>query len=190
MTPPPDPRLMRSPEELRAAIDAFTDLDWERAEKIAAIWAWRRGVESDDLLQTAIERILAGNRRCPVEVPMMTFLSETMRSISSDDAKARSRRREIHLVTADGELIVDPPDDGATPAEAAEDAEERVLGRARLLDLFEDDLVAQTIVEGIMDGMEGEELRALTELDLKGFASKRRLIKRRIARASAKERSS
>ena len=49
-----------------------------------------------------------------------------------------------------------------------------------ILDLFEDDLVAQTIVEGDMDGIEGEELRSLTGLDLKAFASKRRLIRRRI----------
>ena len=37
---------------------------------------------------------------------------------------------------------------------------------AALLDLFEDDPTAQIILEGIMEVMEGEELRELTELDV------------------------
>lgn len=52
-----------------------------------------------------------------------------------------------------------------------------------ILNLFEDDPVAHIMVDGIMEGMEGEELRAYTELDKTAFASKRRLIKRRIEKA-------
>jgi mannonate dehydratase len=55
-----------------------------------------------------------------------------------------------------------------------------------VLGLFEDDLAAQTIVEGDMDGIEGEELRDLTGLDAKAFASKRRLVRRRIDRTYPK----
>ena len=39
------------------------------------------------------------------------------------------------------------------------------------------------MVDGIMEGMDGEELRAFTELDKTAFASKRKLIKRRIEKA-------
>jgi hypothetical protein len=55
-----------------------------------------------------------------------------------------------------------------------------------ILNVFADDPTAQIIVEGIMEGMDGEELRALTELDDTAFGSKRRLIRRRIDKAFPK----
>ncbi len=54
--------------------------------------------------------------------------------------------------------------------------------KAALLDLFEDDPTVQIILEGIMEGMEGEELRELTELDVTAYQSKCKLIRRRIDR--------
>ena len=51
---------------------------------------------------------------------------------------------------------------------------------ACLVSLFEDDEIAQVILEGMMEGIEGEELRKLTELDKTAYQSKRRLIRRRI----------
>ena len=52
--------------------------------------------------------------------------------------------------------------------------------KAAMLALFEDDPTAQVILEGMMEGMEGEELRELTELNATAYQSKRRLIRRRI----------
>ena len=52
--------------------------------------------------------------------------------------------------------------------------------KACLLSLFEDDEIAQLILEGMMEGIEGEELRELTDLDNTAYQSKRRLIRRRI----------
>jgi RNA polymerase sigma-70 factor (ECF subfamily) len=49
-----------------------------------------------------------------------------------------------------------------------------------MLGLFPDDQQARDLLDGIMEGYEGEELRALTDLDEISFASKRRLIRRRI----------
>ena len=65
--------------------------------------------------------------------------------------------------------------------------EARRIKRA-ILALFDDDLEAQTIAEGTMDGMEGEELRSCTGLDEKAFATKRRLVRRRIDKAFPKGR--
>jgi hypothetical protein len=52
--------------------------------------------------------------------------------------------------------------------------------RQAMLGLFPNDPQARDLLDGIMEGYEGEELRALTNLDETGFASKRRLIRRRI----------
>ena len=49
-----------------------------------------------------------------------------------------------------------------------------------LLSLFEDDEIGQVILEGMMEGVEGEELRKVTDLDNTAYQSKRRLIRRRI----------
>ena len=60
---------------------------------------------------------------------------------------------------------------------ADEDAE---AFRQAMLGLFPDDQQARDMLDGIMEEYDGEELRALTDLDEISFASKRRLIRRRI----------
>jgi hypothetical protein len=55
--------------------------------------------------------------------------------------------------------------------------------REAIIKLFDDDQDAQIIVEGMMEDMDGEDLRELTDLDKKEFASKRRLVRRRIDKA-------
>lgn len=52
--------------------------------------------------------------------------------------------------------------------------------RQTLLGLFPNDRQARDLVDGILAGYEGEELRTLTDLDQKGYASKRRLVRRTI----------
>lgn len=52
-----------------------------------------------------------------------------------------------------------------------------------MLALFEDDETAAILVMGMMDDMDGEDLRELTGLNKTAFASKRRLVRRRIDQA-------
>lgn len=55
--------------------------------------------------------------------------------------------------------------------------------REKILQLFVDDEVAKTVVEGIMLGWEGDDLCELAGIDKAALATKRRLISRRIARS-------
>jgi hypothetical protein len=57
-------------------------------------------------------------------------------------------------------------------AETSEATRQAVLG------LFSDDPQARDLTDGILAGYEGEELRALTDLDKIGYASKRRFMRR------------
>lgn len=66
--------------------------------------------------------------------------------------------------------------------------QEAICLREAILELFADDGVAQRMLEGIMDGIAGEELRSLTQLSQTQFESKRRLIRRRIDKAFPQER--
>jgi DNA-directed RNA polymerase specialized sigma24 family protein len=147
-------------------------------------------LEADDLRQEALVRALTGTRQCPIGVDVVRFLGEAMRSIASDSVKADKRKAtqaggtELHVVTLeDAEAIDSIVSPSATPEAAVIAEEEEARIRHAILDLFADEVVAQTIVEGDMEGMEAEEIRNLTGLDKTAYASARRLVRRRIDKA-------
>jgi RNA polymerase sigma-70 factor (ECF subfamily) len=174
-----------SREEIERAIREFSTADWNRLHAVARYLCRGRNLDPEDLRQQAFERAIDDSRACPRNVTVVRFLSEAMRSIASDTSEAMRRQLEfqaVPLVDEDGAAI-DVPDQEPNP-------EERLIGlgeakgiSATILALFADDPIAETIVLGIMEDMDGEELRALTELDKTAFASKRRLIRRRITNA-------
>ena len=109
-----------------------------------------------------------------------------MHSIASDDAKKLLRHPELRAVSFfddDGGLALDPPDCRANAEQVLAGEQEAKCIRQAIIALFADDPAAQVMVEGIMEGMEGDELRAVPDLTPITFASKRRLIRRRIEKA-------
>jgi len=187
---PADP--VRAPSEIAAAIRALTPAQWARLRKVAAHYALGRTMEAKDLLQEAFRRALDGERRCPVVVDVVRFLAEAIRSISDGELKRAKRGPVLVPLSAPGDPATQVPEpaDPAPNAEklreaAEEDAEEddrRQSQRQQIIGLFDDDPVAQVIVEGLLEGTRGEDLRALTDLDPIAYQSKRRLIRRRIER--------
>jgi DNA-directed RNA polymerase specialized sigma24 family protein len=172
-----------SANEARAAIEALSEADLVRLTKVAKAYARNRRLDPDDLLQEAFTRAPEGSRRCPRGVGIVRFLAEAMRSIASDELKARARKPELHLVPETGgggalEFDIAAEEPTAEDMIASREQVERIT--ADVVALFDDDLIAKTIVEGGMEEMESEELRALTDLDKTAYASKRRLIRRRI----------
>lgn len=178
-----DPVLSR--KEVEQAIRTLPAAGLVRLRKVAAACCPGRSQGAKDLLQEAFTRALDGSRKCPRHVEVVRFLSAAMHSISSDAAKERERHPELQAVSlfsAEG-LAFDPPDCAANAEQqVASDEEMRRITRA-IIALFDDDPIAQVMVEGIMEGMEGEELRELSGLSKLAFASKRRLIRRRIEQA-------
>lgn len=173
-----------STADIDAALRALSDVGWARLRKITRSLAHLYQIEAEDLLHEACCRALDGRRRCPSNVDLFKFLGEAMRSIASDTLKAVNRRPELRLVSdSDDENAYDPPDEQLNTEEKIIREQEVTRKKQAILNLFEDDPVAHIMVDGIMEGMEGEELRAFTELDKTAFASKRRLIKRRIEKA-------
>lgn len=188
-----------TPGEFACAIRDLSDADWIRLRQVATIYARNPVIEPDDLLQEAFHRALDGRRKCPVRVDLVRFLAEAMRSIadgelersgarrrSNDEDEARKREVAPRLVPianhGGDEPAVDPPDPGLDPEQRAVSGQEAAAMRACLVSLFEDDEIAQVILEGMMEGIDGEELRELTDLDKTAYQSKRRLIRRRIVK--------
>lgn len=175
-----------SREEIEQAIRTLPEAGMVRLRRIATACCPGRPQDAKDLLQEAFARALSGSRKCPRHVDVVRFLAEAMHSISSDAAKERQRHPELQAVSlfaSDGMLALDPPDCSANAEQQlASDGEVKRITRA-IVALFDDDPVAQVMVEGIMEDMEGEQLRELAGLTKLAFASKRRLIRRRIEQA-------
>ena len=153
--------------EAAAAIRSLTAADKTALIKIARLYAKKTSYDHEDLLQEAICRVLGGARAWPRSVPAVAFFWGVVRSIAWE--------WKTELVEND-----------AADADLA--AEERraiaAIDVARVLAVFDDDPVAQTIVRGMMEGARGQELQELSGLDKTEYESKRTKIRRRIEKLS------
>jgi len=174
-----------SPDELGDAIRCLRTAAWIRLTKASRYFSRLCGLLPTDLLQEAFVRALDGRRRCPSTVDVVKFLTDVMRSIASDTVKKLTREPKLLALNAlpgYGEVL-DPADQRRNAEECQLQKEEVKQMKQALIDLFAHDPEAQTIVEGDMEGIKGEDLRLLTDLDSKDFATKRRLIRRTIDKA-------
>jgi DNA-directed RNA polymerase specialized sigma24 family protein len=178
---------VRSSDEIVAAIRGFTDAQWARlrmvAEKYARKYARLCALEAEELLQEAFCRALAEDRRCPSHVDPVKFLAEVIRSIADGEINKVENQIDVVPVMQPGavpESAVDPRDSRMSAEQSLIADEDAEAFRQAMLGLFPEDQQARDLIDGILEGCEGEELRALTDLDEIGFASKRRLIRRRI----------
>ncbi len=176
---------MLSRDDIAKAICALTQADWIRLDKVAEYYSAGRPIGPKDLQQEAFARAMDG-RQCPAGVTIVKFLAEAMRSIAHGESEKVEHR--LVLVPASGS------DDTGQQAfafpDARPNAEQRMVSdetvaevRNAMLALFADDEQAQIIVEGLMDGIDGDELQALCGLEATAYNSKRRLVRRRIDKA-------
>jgi RNA polymerase sigma-70 factor (ECF subfamily) len=132
--------------------------------KVAKAYARTRKTRYDhqDLFHEAIARILEGKRGWPQGVGILPFLCGVMRGIAWD------WRTLIY---------------GEAPEATSASEESNAIARLdaqKFVALFADDVIAQQIVVGIMEGARGEELWEQSGLSKTEYESKRRKIRRRI----------
>jgi hypothetical protein len=174
---------VHSRDEIVGMIRALTDAQWIRLRKASAYFAWVYDLSADDLLQEAFCRALAGGRQCPIEVDVIRFLVQAMRSIANGEGdKIENQIDTVPVVQpgAPASGAIDLKDSTDTPEEAMTARETTETTRQAFLGLFPDDPQARDLADGILAGYQGEELRALTDLTEKSFASKRRFMRRTI----------
>lgn len=179
----------RSRDEIESAILAFTPDELLRLRKVSWYYATRHMIEAEDLLQEAIARALDGSRKCPVDISVVKFLAEAMRSIAHGESeKIENRRATVSLVSSDdpeGEAL-DPPDPSPSIEENMINEESAAILHDTILSLFEEGTQARDMVEGMMDDWSAEELREVMDLDKTAYASMRKLIRRRLNKAFPK----
>lgn len=176
----------RSRDETESAILAFTEEDQLRLRKVSWYYASRHPIEAEDLLQEAIARALDGSRKCPVNVSVVKFLAEAMRSI----AHGESEKSENRAVTLSLAGIIDEKDEARNHPDMSPSIEETMIEEENaavlhdsILSLFEEGTPARDMVEGMMDDWSAEELREVMGLDKTAYASMRKLIRRRLNKA-------
>jgi hypothetical protein len=187
-TPSASVEAVLSAAEVVDRIRSMSDADKLRFKKASQYFSYGGARPPGDLRNEAIRRAADGTRKCRSNLSIIQFLLGVLRSIASSDRKAFSRSPLLKVVPRDGPAagsLADFADPRLSPEDQMIRAEEFSELKRKFLNLFEDDAVAQTIAEGMIDEMEGAELRELVGLSDKDFATKRRLVRRRIDKAIA-----
>jgi hypothetical protein len=161
-----------TPDEVRDQLDSVSAADWVRLAASAHFLAQGAGLDSDDLLQVALERTLSGQRKWPVGVPLKKFISNVMKSIVS------SARKGFRNDPLDGADDLDSGVDAEAP-----DSPEEMLRCGQVLEqvmqVFAGDQEALDILEGRGLGLDGEALRELVAQDKTAFDTACKRIRRR-----------
>lgn len=185
------------PEEFAAAMEALTSIEKIRLRKAQQIFARPPLVDGVDLLQELYARVFEGTRRWRVGDNALEFVIQAMRSMA-DEATQRGRReritlrsgsrqggepaiKELGLANRDG--VIGAIHHSVTPEDNLMADDDRKLldsYRQKALEAFTDDETAQLLLEGMCEGLKGQNLQELTNLDDTEFASKQKLIRRRL----------
>ena len=171
--------------EISEAITSLSAGGLLRLRKIANKYSLGR-IDSDDLLHDAFVSALEGRRKCPRDIDIFRFLAGTMQSLASSKFKTLSHLPEILSIsthTDEDSPVIDPPSERPNSDQLLISEQEAVAIHSAVLTLFGGDEIAKVIIEGDMEGMDSSELLELTGLDKVTYASKRRLIRRRIENA-------
>lgn len=148
-------------EEIEVAVAALTMAELKKLGSLAdfyagALAARGAGVSGNDLVQDAITRTFAGQRRWPTSVPFARYLMAAVRSI----AHAAVKKLKCEPLTD-----VDPADEQLgeqLTAKLIADASQQARVAAeveRVEQLFSDDERVRLIMEGLKDGMSGPEIQ-------------------------------
>jgi len=151
--------------EPEAISEAYAVLSKDEKLKLLAIDGRLRGGTSygrGELLREALTRALLGRRRCPVTVPFMAFMIETMRSVASHDRDRLKRESSFDgLDEAEIERGVLTGAKPATPEEQAMNSQKVEAIHAH----FDGDEQAGLLLLGWAADMRGKDLREFIGVD-------------------------
>ena len=178
-------RKFASTNECAKALRQLSDADLRRLTEVGQIRVTGlQSLDGQDLLHEAIARMLGGQRQWPLDVPLVVFLLQTMRSIASDCW----RRQEASVVVSEstvgigaeattGELVI--AEDLSTSPEACVSAQQ-VLDYIE--DLFQDDHEALSVITGMASGKSPSEIQRENAIDKRRYATTQRRIRRGLSK--------
>jgi hypothetical protein len=175
-------------DEIVAGFHALDAVERGRLRGISKSLARIVGMQSEELLNEAFLRMLS-TRTCPVNVSIIAFAVETMKSIVSTTYRKQKK------IAADGATFVPiaANDGGVDVTDDTVSPEDEALSRIfygecldRVEALIADDEELQLLVMGICDGLFGRDLEQALDTDTKGLAAARKRLANRLRKAFGK----
>ena len=170
-------------DAIAAALEALSDTDLLRLKALARLRVrGLPGLEWTDLLNEAVVRALAGSRRWPAGVPLLSFLAGTMRSVADGHWRRLRLERQVVVATAadDPRAIAGQADDSAAADPERAAAASQML--SALDRLFATDAAALKVIAGLAAGLGPAEIRARTGLGETEYNSARKRMRRALLR--------
>jgi DNA-directed RNA polymerase specialized sigma24 family protein len=169
--------------EVSAHLGELSGADWSRARKFARAKSnGLNGVDPDDILQEAFEKLLTGTRVWPTDVPAMVVLGNAMRSIASNwrkRAKGGPIDEAVEVAHTDA-----PPDEESPPRATAVEPttpEEIVSGKQQLEEVEQavaHDEEASLLLSAWSEGLRGDAAMAELNWSVKTYDAARKRLRR------------
>lgn len=169
-----------SVSDITERIDSLSDVEWMKLGKSAEYLCWGLAIEWQDLLNTAICKILEGKRKCPRGLPTVVFLYGVMQSLVSAYLKKRKRdplAKSVDIIVEDNLLEdidlkpnVDTPEEILIANQTIKQIEQALSG----------DETMEMVFMAQMDGYSPNEIQDLVGLSEVKYASTLRAIRRRL----------
>jgi hypothetical protein len=159
---------------------------------VASSRLWKTGIDDpDELLNETIRRLADGDREWPIQIPLVPFLMNAMRSVA-DGIRGLKRQTSEALassLTDPGDSHADDPMDrfasgAALPEDLliSEDSRKEAAHSLAKIDAkFSGDEDVSWILMGIEDEIKPEEVRKMSGMSLTQYETARKRLRRGIA---------
>lgn len=171
-------------DEVAEALRSLSKADALRLEHFAKMrTAGVPWLDWADLLQEAVRRALACDRRWPKSVAFVVFMRETIRSIAHEEVRQRAEGPvsvEADLVAQTDE-VADVVDSHADPAPGLERDVIAQEALETILRAFADDSVALAAIRGLAEGATPQDICEREGVTRTALESAQKRVRRRIA---------
>lgn len=176
-------RDVLDPDEARQALDDLSTVDLSRLRAIGRNFALGLACGADDLIGEAVASTLLGERKCPRDVKVVTYLANAMRSIAWRTRESAARVEPVASLDATGTdgrplvvAVAHEPD-----AETLRLRQEGISLRiAAIEELFADDDEALLLFWADLEETPKEDFKMTNDLDDTSYNSLRRRMRRKI----------
>jgi DNA-directed RNA polymerase specialized sigma24 family protein len=172
--------------DVEAAIAALSTADLLRLQSIAdrrarALMRFGLGWTGADLLQEALTRAVAGQKRWPKSVKFVTYLIQSMRNIAGHSRDAAGEELTGLGAPGEGEHVRD----GAIAASSVHDIERQAAAHEclrKINDIFGDDVEVQLVLDGLAETMSGPQIQQALNITPTDYNTIMKRLRRGIAR--------
>jgi len=167
-----------APEEVLEKLDSFSADDKIRLRLIERRRCAGTDFQSGQLYSEAVCRALIGKRKCPIDVSLIAFIAQTMRSIASHRRAKLKRERSLTKASRGGdatEIVV--ATNQHNPEAALIEQEDTDIVTA-IYECLDGDDEAQLVIMALAEGKKGKELRDEIGIDQATYDYAMRRIKK------------